>query len=181
MWVRRCCQSGRWCPRLNTGRGRGGSLRDVVSCSETGEILTNLVVHHINGGHQHKRQHKVGEPPASAISMRCQRGWLFELTGVVRHLFAGNLARHFHVSAQWQRIDLVVGAAALEANHPLAEADGEGLHPHAAPLGHREMAKFMHQHHEAEHQKKFKNCGHKIRNFPFQCLAIKLRRVRRGG
>ena len=38
----------------------------------------------------------------------------------------------------------------------LAEADGKGLDPDAAALGHGEVAELMHQHHEAKHQEKFK-------------------------
>ncbi len=42
----------------------------------------------------------------------------------------------------------------LEAEEALAEADGEGLHAHAAELGDGEVAELMHQDHDAEDDKK---------------------------
>ena len=86
-----------------------------------------------------------------------------QLAGVVGDLFAGNLARHLDVSAQRQRVDLVFRAAAAEAGDALAEADGKGLDPYAAPLGHGEVAGLMHQHHEAKHHEKFKDSGHRCK------------------
>ena len=62
----------------------------------------------------------------------------------------GILAAHLDVAAERDRVDAVVGLAAAEADQPLAEADGELLHPHAQPLGHGIVAKLVDQDHEAQ-------------------------------
>ena len=60
------------------------------------------------------------------------------------------LAAHLDVPAKRNRVNAVVGLTLSEANQPLAEANGELLHPHSQPLGHGVVAKFVDQDHEAQ-------------------------------
>ena len=97
-------------------------------------------MHHVDAGHQHEGEDKVGRGAGEGDQHALPAGMVVQLAGVVGDLFAGDLARHLDVSAQRQRVDLVVGAAALNADDLLAEADGKGLDADAAGLGHDEVA-----------------------------------------
>ncbi len=88
--------------------------------------------------------------PAIAIRKRCQREWFMNSRGSSERSIHGILAAHLDVAAQRDRVDAVVRLAPAEANQPLAEADGELLHPHPEPLGHRKVAELVNQNHEAQ-------------------------------
>ena len=83
-----------------------------------------------------------------------------ELAGVAGGGFAGIVAGHFDVSAEWKDGEAVVGVAAFEAEDALAEADGEGFDADAAELGDGEVAELMDEDHDAEDDCQFKDGGH---------------------
>ena len=118
-------------------------------------------MHHVDGGHQDEGEDEVSEGAGESDQHALPAGMVVQIAGVAGGLFAGDLAGHFDVSAKRQRIDLIVGSTAAETDDALAETDGEGLDADAAPLGHGEVAKLVHQDHQAEHQKKLKDSGHK--------------------
>ena len=88
--------------------------------------------------------------PAMAIRKRCQRGMREELTGIAGALIHGILAAHFHVAAEGDGADAVVGVAAAEAEQALAKSDGENLDSHAQQLRDGVVAEFMNQNHESQ-------------------------------
>ncbi len=88
--------------------------------------------------------------PAIAIRKRCQREWYMNSRGSSVRSIHRVLAAHLDVAAERDRVDPVVGLALAEADQPLAEADGELLHPHPQPLGHRVVAELVDQDHEAQ-------------------------------
>ena len=77
---------------------------------------------------------------------------IHELARIVRALVHGVLAAHLDVAAERDGVDSIVGVAFAEADKPLAESNGELLHPHSQPLGHAIVAELVDQDHEAQNR-----------------------------
>ena len=98
-----------------------------------------------------------------------------ECAGIVRNvadgaagsfkILLGAFAGHLHKPAQRQQADFVVGVADFEAEEPRPKAEGERLNPHPAQLGHQEMPKLVHHHHDADKDDKsccrYEECVHR--------------------
>ena len=85
--------------------------------------------------------------------MSVEFGW------VAGGLFTGRFSRHFDVAAKGQQAEPVIGVTVAEAEKTLAETHGEDFDPHAAQLGDGEVAKLMHQDHDAEHNEHGNRAG----------------------
>src|SRR5690606_7427247 len=72
--------------------------------------------------------------------------------GGARGMFSG---REFHTAAERYPAHLPARAmSVVPAEDPAAKTDGEGIHLHAKPAGHGEMAKLMEKHHDGQHKEK---------------------------
>jgi len=87
-----------------------------------------------------------------------------ELGGIVRMRVHGILTAHFHVTAQRDRADAVVGIAPAKAKKPFTESNRENLHPDPEPLGHRVMAELVDQDHETQDNRDSDDGDQKIRH-----------------
>jgi transketolase len=74
-----------------------------------------------------------------------------ELVGVARHLVAGILSRHLDVSAQGEGAQPVVGLTVTHPEQARTESDRERLDPDLEELGHEEMAGFVDDDDDAQH------------------------------
>ena len=135
---------------LNAGFG-GGSVRQHPA-DDCGLVQYRriFVVHHVNDGQQADGEQifmeRAGDGDQEAMPARMRQ----ELPGIAGALIHGILAAHFHVAAERNGADAVVGVAAAEAEQALAKSDGENLDAHAQQLGDRVMAEFMDQNHESQ-------------------------------
>src|ERR1700751_1611273 len=74
-----------------------------------------------------------------------------ELTGIAGALVHGVFARHFHVAAQRNRADAVIGLALAETAQACAKANGKHFYADSEELGRSVMAELVDQDHEPEY------------------------------
>ena len=143
---------------LDAGGGGLGFGGDVVGLGWAADVLLDLVVEHVDAGHEAEGEDEVGEGAGEGDEDALPAGVGVELAGVAGGGFAGVVACHLDVAAEGEEGDAVVGVAALDAEEALAEADGEGLDADAAELGDGEVAKFVDENHDAKDDGKFEDC-----------------------
>ena len=109
-----------------------------------------------DGQHQ-QREHQVGDRPGGDDRDTPPRtgGEECPVLGeprrpCVRPAAQHLVAAHLAVAAERKPGDLVPGAAALQADQPLAPAEGEDLHVHARCAGREEVAGFVDQDHHPQ-------------------------------
>ena len=84
-----------------------------------------------------------------------------ELAGIAGRGFTRRVARHLDVAAEGKDGQAVVGVTTTEAEEALAEPDGEDLDTDSAEFGDGEVAELMDKNHDAEHDGKFEDGGHR--------------------
>jgi hypothetical protein len=136
--------------RVITSPGLSGN---EVNVSGLGAEGLDLVVHHVEAGHEQQGQQEVRYRARQADENTLPARMGVKLRRVTGRRFAGSFAGHFYVAAERQQAQPVICVSAAKAEQTLAETYGEHFHPHAAQLGDCEMAKLVHQYHDAEHNK----------------------------
>src|SRR5207248_5311481 len=109
------------------------------------------VLHHEDAREQRDRQDDVHRRPGDGDHEALPARMRHEFGGIAGTVVERIFAAHLDVAAKRQHVDAVVGFAAAESPQPLAETDGELLHAHAEEFGGSKVAKFVDQHHDAEH------------------------------
>jgi len=116
------------------------------------------VVRHVEAKDEHEGEDEVRDWAGERDDDAVPAGVRVEVAGVGGSL-AGCVAGHFDVAAEGQGADAVVGVAGTEAEEARAEADGEDLDADAEELGGCIVAELMDEHHDAEDDKEFDDCG----------------------
>ncbi len=110
-------------------------------------------MHHVKAGHERQREQEVAHRACQTDQNTLPAGMGVELGRVAGGRFARRFPRHFDVAAERQEAEPVIGVPTPKAEKTFAETDRKYFHPHAAQLGDGEVAKLMHQYHDAEHNK----------------------------
>ncbi len=150
--------------RLQAGSGRRGVMLHTFDHRRLVAKNRILVMHHVHGGKQEDGQQNIhrraGNRNQEAVPPRVGH----ELGRIAGALVHGILAAHLHVAAQRDGVDAIVGVALAEADQPLAESNGELLHPDPQQLGHGIVAELVDQNHEAQNHSHGSNSDKEIRH-----------------
>ncbi len=146
-------EAGNQVARLESGGGGGRVIGNEVDVGRLRAKSFHLVVHHVKAGHEQQREQEVRHRTRQADENTLPARMGVELGRVAGRRFARRFARHLDVAAERQQAQPVIGVTAAKAEQTFAETYGEDFHPHAAQLGDGEVAKLVHQYHDAEHNK----------------------------
>ncbi len=147
---------------VDSGCGGEAVGGDVVGCGRAGEVLGDLVVEHVDAGHEAESEDEVGDGAGESDGDALPAGMGGELSWISGALVVAgwhHLTGHLDVAAERDEGEAVVGVAALDAEETSAEADGEDLDTDAAELGDGEVAELVDEDHDAEDDGKLKDCG----------------------
>ena len=156
---------------------RRGILQDADEIHRAVQKRGLLAAAHVNAGDENHGQDDVhrrtGQGDQNALPSRFGQ----ELVGVALAVFERVVAGHFHVAAQRQSAQAVIGVAAFVSPEARAEADGKNLDAHAKGFGNDEMSPLVHQDHDAEDNRNGNDHYQEVRHFsslPTCCNQFKL-------
>ena len=153
--------------RHEPGLLRRGILQNADQIHRAVQKRGLLAAAHVNAGDENHRQDDVHRRTGQGDQNALPSGLGQKLVGVALAFFEGVVAGHFHVAAQGQSAEAVIGVAAFVSPEARAEADGKNLDANAKGFGNNEMSPLVHEDHDAEDNRNGNNHYQEIRHGSF--------------